>query len=134
MHQGAGIALHLCHCRFTFHQCGERDDLLPSAAPTISVLMSEKYECVQLVTDGEGPIELLDDDDEEEGYDEEGQVVEYDEAGNPIVTEYVEVDGGDYEEGEGAEGEQCCFLMLPYSKALLLRDTVPQAVLAREFE
>jgi len=78
-------------------------------------MISERYECVQLATDGEGPIELLD-DEEEEVYDEEEQAVEYDEAGNPIVTEYVEVEGGDYEEGEGAEGaegEQSSFLKLP---------------------
>ncbi|CAL8468334.1 g7874 [Coccomyxa elongata] len=51
----------------------------------------------------EGPIELLDDDEEEEEeeYDEEAPVM-YDEHGNQIQGEYLEVQEGEYVEGADA--------------------------------
>lgn len=51
----------------------------------------------------EGPIELLDDDEGEE-YEEEAPVM-YDEQGNQIEGEYVEVQDGEYVEGADAGGE-----------------------------
>ncbi len=60
---------------------------------------------VQVAQSDDVAIELLDDDDDEEEYEEGDQPYIFDEHGNPIQAEYVAVDGEEYQEGEGAEGE-----------------------------
>lgn len=64
----------------------------------------------------EGPIELLDEEEEEEEYDEEAPVM-YDEHGNQIQGEYVEVQEGEYVEGADAGGESYTLHALPPAMA-----------------